>query len=149
MKDFDNDVREIDNDNSDNLNNTDINGDLKKEENNAQTFKDNQESQKTTEEGLEGKEENNAAQEGADDKKESDNGGQGEAPQGEVHTEEPIRQQYSSCYTPPYYVPNFTVVDGDNKDEAEKLKKKKRNAWRMVIVTGAILAVLLVIFAIA
>lgn len=138
MKDFDND----------NLNTNEINEDTKREESNAQTFEDSQKGSQANEEGLEGKEESNAAQEGADDKKEADNGEQGEAPQGEAHAEEPIRQQYSSCYTPPYYVPNFTIVDKDNNGTEDKLKKKKKNAWKMVLVSGIVLAVLLVIFAV-
>ena len=51
-----------------------------------------------------------------------------------------VNKQFSSCYTPPYYVPNFTVNDGNNSKSEKTVKRSESgNPWRMLIILSAVL----------
>lgn len=56
-----------------------------------------------------------------------------------------VNKQFSSRYTPPYYVPNFTVNDGDTASAKKGVKRSDSSgSWKMLVV---LLAALVCIFA--
>ncbi len=52
----------------------------------------------------------------------------------EAGSDETVNQQYSSCYTPPYYVPNFTInEDFSSNQENMELGNKTPSTWRKAL----------------
>ncbi len=133
MKEFDKDIDEKDNQASADTNNKKPLDEVTYDN----TFENIQESVKANEEGLDEENENNEEKEEAafgqgeaDGREEKGNGGQdGSA--------EPVKQQYSSCYSPPYYVPNFTV----SQPVYEKAENTNGSKSRLLVGIIAVLAV--------
>ena len=102
----------------------------------------NMEAQEKTasEEGEDTSKEDEAAQEKGQNYQEEAQGG-GEEIQSELN------QQYSSYYTPPYYVPNFTVSDGAaNQDNGNMKHHEAKSSWRMLLVLSCVLVVVIAVF---
>ena len=128
MKDLDKDFIE---NNTDTFDSNDKK-DLFEESNNVQDNKDLKESTQENKEELFEEIEDNA-QEGKDTfekeeaayQKSEDSSEKAGTDKEEVRPNGAVNEEYSSCYTPPYYVPNFTVnrehsQDGDNSDARRK-----------------------------
>jgi serine protease Do len=115
----------------------------------ADNVQDNQDFKESTQESSEElfeksenneKKENAAQEEGADHQKET--GGNKE----ETRSDETVNTQYGSYYTPPYYVPNFTINnDGAIGNETPQHKSKNDTAKKVakIVLISAIAAVCL------
>lgn len=59
-----------------------------------------------------------------------------------------VDKQFSSCYSPPYYVPNFTVNNGEEHLNANgKIKRSSTGAsWKMLIILSAVLVCVFIAF---
>ena len=90
--------------------------------------------------------EEGAHKEGQDPQKE----GQGAQEEGQGNKEEAendtgkfqsdVNKQCSSCYTPPYYVPNFTVNNGETPAPEQKVRRSDtKGSWKMLIVLSVVL----------
>ncbi len=137
MNDFNNGLNQNGQDNEDNKNdinaiNTSENFDA--EDSNAANNQNNQEGVQADKKELEGKSENNG-----EEKTGNEAQGAGYEEQVSINAAQP---RYSSCYSPPYYVPNFTVAQPSTVPETKKSKKSK--VWIIVLV--AVLCAVLVMF---
>ena len=139
MKEFDKDFENNPNGCSD-----DIKDRIREEEPNVYAFENVQKGEKKYEQGSwsegganETKKEAAGAEEKADAKKEKDFDKQGQ-------TDGAVNAQYSSYYTPPYYVPNFVVSDGTVPNSAQKKNKSSKKAWVIVAIVAGILVFCLV-----
>ena len=118
------------------------NKDLFEEETaNVQNNKDCKEGSYQNEEELcekvednEEKAESNFEQEKADLKEDQCYTEEAEADTEKAGSDETVNKEYSSFYTPPYYVPNFTVNDGSSfNGESVNYGNRKRGAWKKVL----------------
>ena len=53
-----------------------------------------------------------------------------------------VNKQFSSCYTPPYYVPNFTVNNGDtstSEGSPNVRRSDPKSSWKMLIILSVAL----------
>lgn len=71
---------------------------------------------------------------------------QGQGYRAEDKSDDRVEHQYSSYYTPPYYVPNFTVNDEKIYTEPEKKKKTKGQFWKIAFIVCLALLCLTLIF---
>lgn len=127
------------NDNVNNENNNDCSG---KVEPDVNAFKDNEEGEKENEERT-------STQGFSAEEKEEDNGAQEKAPFEEKSSYSEEREntgdvgaQYSTYYTPPYYVPNFVISEQQHENNVNAEKKKKRSGKKVAIIIGITAAVL-------
>ena len=72
------------------------------------------------------------SQEGQGDKKEA------EDDQEEIQSG--VNKHCSSCYTPPYYVPNFTVNNGETQTSNDNVRRSdSKGSWKMLVILSAVL----------
>lgn len=72
------------------------------------------------------------SQEGQGDKKEA------EDDQEEIQSG--VNKHCSSCYTPPYYVPNFTVNNGEAQTSNDNVRRSDpKGSWKMLVILSAVL----------
>lgn len=114
-----------------------VNGDVK-------AFEDIEKGPQANGQGVEGKSANNEKEETAIEaegtaygEEKGYNGFQGE-------NDNTVRQQYSTSYAPPYYVPNFTVTE----DSTEEKRKKSGRLTVLALVVGLLLISLIIIVAV-
>ena len=119
------------------------NNDLPNEEIcNVQDNKDIKESGKDTQEELFKESKDNGAQEKGACQKSEDSSIKAEADTKEARPNETVNKEYSSCYTPPYYVPNFTINDPKGIDGSKNhTKEKKNNSYKVVLAVCIIFAI--------
>ena len=131
--------KDIDNNEKDNI---DFFG---KDESDVNAFKDNKAGEQENEKGTsfqgnadEKETENNGAQEKAHFEKEENFNKEGT-------TDGTVGQQYSTYYTPPYYVPNFVINDQSSvkNDKREKKKSGKKTIITICIIAGVLALCLL------
>lgn len=99
-------------------------------------------------EGEDPQEKNERAQEEGQDNSQKGQGDQEEI-QGDKEEVQPgVDKQFSSCYTPPYYVPNFTVNNGAGEQQPQKNLKRSdsRGSWKMLLILCAVLVVVFTAF---
>ncbi len=144
MRDLDKDFGENNISDSDNRENKDF---FNKETGNVQNNKDLEKGSDQDEEELSEKIENNEKEEESDfrqketDRKEDQSYQEkADAAKEEARPDETVNQQYSSCYTPPYYVPNFTVSDetqesNENVDPKNSSRGKRHKALKVMAVS--------------
>ena len=112
------------------------------ETDNDKDVKDLSEELQDNEKGTDGEKENNDLETQADEKEEGSSQNEEETAQHEGERVDTVEQQtYSSCYEPPYYVPNFTTVEQQAPSEKKKLSKA---AIVAIVIASALL--LLAIF---
>lgn len=91
-------------------------------------------------EDNEKEENNNFGQKETDRKEDQSYQEKADAAKEEARSDETVNQQYSSCYTPPYYVPNFTVSDNsqeskENADPQNASCGKRHKALKIMAVS--------------
>jgi serine protease Do len=156
MKDLDNGVGNSFIEDSDSQNNKDLIDEV------TDHVQDNQDVQESTSQGekkLEVESENNVAKEESSytkketDKQEDKNPeAETDRTQDQVGSDESVNKGYSSYYKPPYYVPNFTVENGNTSTPIEQQvqfeKEKTRSSFssKMVIMLCAVIVCLFISF---
>ena len=69
--------------------------------------------------------------------------GQGNKEEAENDTEKSqsdVNKHCSSCYTPPYYVPNFTVNNGETSAPEQKVRRSDaKGSWKMLLILSVVL----------
>ncbi len=126
------------------------NNDLPKEEiNNVQNNKDLQESDEDNkeeffEEGEDNgkKEENTFSQEENAFKEGEDSSFEAKADTKEARSNETVNKEYSSYYTPPYYVPNFTISDPSESENTSASNKKRKSGGAKIVLAVCLIFVI-------
>lgn len=135
MKDLDKDFDTKDN--SDEKDNRDLFSEVESDVNSFENVKESKEGyeQETAGQSIADEEEKEAAASQKEASSEEE-----KAFEAKDKANESVGTQYSTYYTPPYYVPNFVVSDGtaENKDN----KKGKRSPKKALIIVGIVAGVL-------
>lgn len=149
MKDLDKDFGEEINGEAENQNNQDF---FEREDNDNKNSENVEAGVQENEKILEDEKEDNAQkEEGAcEEGKMPATEGADNSTEGGVNPEK--EREYSSCYTPPYYVPNFTTVSSNSGTGTSvppsAPKKEKKQIWKIVLLAfaAAIVALLMLAF---
>ena len=92
-------------------------------------------------------EEDQATEEKGQDPAKEGQGDKEEAEGDQEKVQPGVNKQFSSCYTPPYYVPNFTVNNGaTEKKENEVRRSNSSGSWKMLVLLSGVLVCIFAAF---
>ncbi len=126
----------------------DIDTELKthKEDSDVKDNKDIEKSIQTDNKVLEEKVENNVEEKSDDEAQKALDGEKVEGTSKDVPLNGNAQPQYSSCYKPPYYVPNFTVAQQPTATQQPPKQEKKKSSKAWIIILVAALSTLVFLF---